>query len=92
MTASDLIGGLVLIAMAALVIYRLDRVHQHSRHTRQSTRTLTGTTDIEDRDVIRVADEIRAAQVVGHPDRPAERTAQLTARTAATVRPASAIR
>ena len=66
---------IVLIALAALLVYGLDR--NHHRQTEPRPR-LAGRTDIVDRDLDRVVAELRTA--------PPERRERPTARTAARVR------
>ncbi|PPK70360.1 hypothetical protein V5P93_000760 [Actinokineospora auranticolor] len=82
--------ALLLVALAGLLVYGLDRNHSRSLHTR-----LAGSTDVEDRDLARTTAELAAAATWSDVDRVAaagvERRA-VSARTAATVRPASATR
>ncbi len=76
--------ALVLTALLALLVLGLDR--NHARAAQPGSR-LAGSNDVDDRDLIRVVAELRAA------DRPAVREPRsTTARKAARVRPASAIR
>lgn len=71
--------ALVLAAIAVLITLALD--HNHTPRSR-----LAGSTDVEDRDLARTIADLRVAP-------PADRGFRVTgARTAATVRPASAIR
>ncbi|GLZ41746.1 hypothetical protein [Actinokineospora sp. NBRC 105648] len=72
----------VLVALLALLVYGLDRNHTADRPTTR----LAGSTDVEDRDLVRVTAELRVA------DRRATRVERVSARTATTVRPASATR
>ncbi|WP_139190830.1 hypothetical protein [Actinokineospora iranica] len=75
--------ALVLVALSALVIYGLDRNHAPT----QPRYRPVGSSDVEDRDLARVAAEVRTARpVVG------DRRAVVSARRGARVRPASAIR
>ncbi|MGH3862541.1 hypothetical protein [Actinokineospora sp.] len=66
---------IVLIALAALLVYGLDRNHHRQPEPRPR---LAGRSDIEDRDLVRVAADLRTAR-----PEPRERP---TARTAARVR------
>ncbi|MEU4442080.1 hypothetical protein AB0K14_15560 [Actinosynnema sp. NPDC050801] len=71
------------LTVLALVVYGLERNHQ--RRTRLGT-GLAGSTDVEDRDVRRVAADLRAASVHTTADRSAHR------RPAAPVRSMRAVR
>ncbi len=68
--------AIVFIAIAAFLVYGLDRNHRKQPHTR-----LAGITDVVDRDAARTLAELRAAT-----DRPIATRQRATARRAARVR------
>ncbi|GAA3061413.1 hypothetical protein [Actinokineospora globicatena] len=73
----------VLVTLLALLVLGLDRNHVRTATTPRSR--LAGSTDAEDRDLLRVAAELRSAA-------PTRAREAVSARTAARVRPASATR
>ncbi|GAA2970188.1 hypothetical protein [Actinokineospora diospyrosa] len=78
----------VLVTLLALLVLGLDRNHVRTTAPRSTTPRvrLAGSTDVVDRDLVRVTAELVVAEVAPSGRRPA------SARTAARVRPASATR